>query len=241
MCLCERECVWDIAPDSHEDSCWIPFFIKTNRPHGQVCVTRGGARPDCVLYIHTCVSCLKDLADKTLSFPHTHSLFIERWGSAGEIHIWSDSCDQMINRQTGRQWGRQEHAQIHKGMRKNCINLRSCSRFFYYLHIIQPNSAQSLFVPPFLDYLSLPPPCLCSGCYTICRREMRDGFAFVFKEIKNNSNKQGQDAVMERRQGERNGTQRPRETHQLRMQRRHGACALYNVGCMTMGDGWLPW
>lgn len=70
---------------------------------------------------------------------------------------------------------------------------------------------------------------------------MRDGFAFVFKEIKNNSNKQGQDAVMERRQGERNGTQRPRETHQLRMQRRHGACALYNVGCMTMGDGWLPW
>lgn len=79
----------------------------------------------------------------------------------------------------------------------------TCSRFFYYLHIIQPNSAQSLFVPPFLDYLSLPPPCLCSGCYTICRREMRDGFAFVFKEIKNNSNKQGQDAVMERRQGDR--------------------------------------
>lgn len=66
-------------------------------------MTRGGARPDCVLYTHTCVSCLKDLADKTLSFPHTHSLFIERWGSAGEIHIWSDSCDQMINRQTGRQ------------------------------------------------------------------------------------------------------------------------------------------
>lgn len=32
---------------------------------------------------------------------------------------------------------------------------------------------------------------------------MRDGFAFVFKEIKNNSNKQGQDAVMERRQGDR--------------------------------------
>lgn len=162
-------------------------------------MTRGGARPDCVLYIHTCVSCLKDLADKTLSFPHTHSLFIERRASAGEIHIWSDSCDQMINRQTGTQ----EHAQIHKGMRKNCINLRSCSRFFYYLHIIQPNSAQSLFVPPFLDYLSLPPPCLCSGCYTICRREMRDGFAFVFKEIKNNSDKQGQDAVMERRQGDR--------------------------------------
>lgn len=42
---------------------------------------------------------------------------------------------------------------------------------------------------------------------------MRDGFAFVFKEIKNNSNKQGQDAVMERRQGDREMGHKDQEKH----------------------------
>lgn len=45
--VCLGHCTW-----FSWDSCWIPFFIKTNRPHGRVCMTRGGARPDCVC-IHT--------------------------------------------------------------------------------------------------------------------------------------------------------------------------------------------
>lgn len=70
----ERVCLGHCTWFSWGLSCWIPFFIKTNKPHGQVCMTRGGARPDCVLYIYVCI-----LFEKTSLIKHCHFLTHIPW------------------------------------------------------------------------------------------------------------------------------------------------------------------